>query len=192
MADDYSLLPEQPVAISHAQKHQPQILLSGFGGEDHVSPTQVLDEAAVEEVDDDYWDVASDEEMPDHVDERDEDSTILSRDFSLIRRIHFENSSELAIRRYDTFIYDGILTQYKAEQVANPLKNPKTARVFAHFIHVTGPVRHFPPSVLRVVLMLDLRLVIVHLRAKSTKHSLHLRRIDAALSTESTHIHTAS
>jgi len=140
-ADDCFLLPEQPVAISHAQENQPQIQLSGFGGEDHISPTQVLDEAAVEEVDDDYWDVRSDEEMPDKVDERDEDAIILSRDFSLIRRIHFENTSELAIRRYDSFIYEGILSQYKAEQVANPLKNPKTARVFAHYIHVTGPVR---------------------------------------------------
>jgi hypothetical protein len=141
MADDFLLLPEQPVAVSHAQKNEPQIPLNGFGGEDHISPTQVLDEAAVEEVDDDYWDVGSDEEMPDQVDGRDDDAIIHGRDFSLMRRIHFENTSELAIRRYDAFIYEGILSQYKAEEVANPLKNPKTARVFAHFIHVTGPVR---------------------------------------------------
>ena len=92
-------------------------------------------------MDDDYWDVESDEEMPDQTDDRDEDTIILSRDFSLIRRIHVESSNELAIRRYDAFIYEGILSRYKAEQVANPLKNPKTARVFAHYIHVTGPVR---------------------------------------------------
>lgn len=146
MADDCFLLAEQPVAVSHAQKNQPQILLSGFGGEDHVSPTQVLDEAAVEEVDDDYWDVGSDEEMLDCVDGNDEDALILNRDFSLIRRIHFENSSELTVRRYDSFIYEGILSQYKPEQVANPLRNPKTARVFAHFIHVTGPVHLLHPK----------------------------------------------
>jgi hypothetical protein len=122
------------------RNNEPRILLSGFGGEDHLSPTQVLDEAAVEEVDDDYWDVQSDEEMLDGVDENDNDAMILNRDFSLIRRIHFENSSELAIRRYDAFIYEGMLSQYRPEQVANPLKNPRTARVFAHFIHVTGPV----------------------------------------------------
>lgn len=136
------------------QENEPRLALSGFGGEDHISPTQVLDEAAVEGVDDDYWDVHSDEEMLDAVDPREEDAVILGRDFSLIRRIHLENTNELAMRRYDAFIYEGVLTHYKAEQVANPLKNPKTARVFAHFIHVTGPVsriisvaEHFTDSI---------------------------------------------
>jgi hypothetical protein len=140
MADDRFLLTEQPATAAHAPANQPYIPISGFGGEDHVSPTQVLDEAAVEEMDDDYWDVESDEEMLDNMEGRDEEAIVLSRDFSLMRRIHFENTSEIAFRRYDTFLYDGILSHYKAEQVANPLKNPKTARVFAHYIHVTGPV----------------------------------------------------
>lgn len=139
MANICFLLPEQPAAVSHTQQNQPQLLLSGFGGDDHVSPTQVLDEAAVEYEDDDYWDVQSDEEMLDREDEDDEDMVALKRDYSLIRRIHFETTNELSVRRYDSFIYDGILAHYKAEYVANPLKNPKTARVFAHFIHVTGP-----------------------------------------------------
>jgi hypothetical protein len=130
---------DQHIGTSEEPIPQTHIPLSGFAGEDHASPTQVLDEAAVEEVDDDYWDVDSDEEMAE-ADGHDEDTQILRRDFSLIRRIHFENSSELAIRRYDAFIFEGILSQYKPEQVANPLKNPKTARVFAHFIHVTAPV----------------------------------------------------
>jgi hypothetical protein len=125
--------------VSLTQQNEPQLLLSGFGGEDHVSPTQVLDEAAIECEDDDYYDVQSDEEMPDRDDEKEEDMVVLSQDYSLIRRIHFENTSELTVRRYDAFIYDGFLTHYKAENVANPLKNPKTARVFAHFIHITGP-----------------------------------------------------
>jgi hypothetical protein len=120
------------------QNIQPQLLLSGFAGDDHVSPTQVLDEAAVEQEDDDYYDVQSDEEMLEDED-RDEDAMILSRDFSLIQRIHRENTNDLDIRRYDAFIYEGILSHYRTEYVANPLKNPKTARVFAHFIHVTGP-----------------------------------------------------
>ena len=139
MADICFFLLEQPTAVSHNQHQQPQLLLSGFGGHDHASPTQVLDEAAVECEDDDYWDVQSDEEMLDREDEPSEDMAVLSRDYSLIRRIHFENTNELAVRRYDAFIYDGILTHYKPEHVANPLKNPKTARVFAHFIHITGP-----------------------------------------------------
>lgn len=140
LADDCFLIPEQPTAVSQTQQSfQPQLLLSGFGGEDHVSPTQVLDEAAVEVEDDDYYDVQSDEEMLDEQEGKDEEAMILSRDFSLIQRIHRENTNELDIRRYDAFIYEGILNHYRTEQVANPLKNPKTARVFAHFIHVTGP-----------------------------------------------------
>jgi hypothetical protein len=139
-ANDGFLPTEQPNTAEHAPENQTHIPTSGFGGEDHLSPTQVLDEAAVEKMDDDYWDVESDEEMLDSMNGRDEESIVLSRDFSLMRRIHFENTSEIALRRYDTFLYDGILGQYKAEQVANPLKNPKTARVFAHYIHVTGPV----------------------------------------------------
>ncbi|KAF2260716.1 hypothetical protein CC78DRAFT_547254 [Lojkania enalia] len=130
---------EQPTALPQTQrKSQPQLLLHGFGGDDHVSPTQVLDEAAIEYEDDDYYDVHSDEEMLDGV-EADEDMMITSRDFSLIQRLHRESLGELSIRRYDAFINENILHQYRAENVANPLKNPKTARVFAHFIFVTGP-----------------------------------------------------
>ena len=124
--------------VSQAQQPQPQLLLSGFSGDDHVSPTQVLYEAAVENEDDDYWDVQSDEEMLD-VEDRITDNTMLaSKEFNIIRRIHLENSSDLGIRRYDAFLYDGLLTQYKPEYAASPLRNPKTARVFAHYIHVVS------------------------------------------------------
>src|SRR6202012_5422050 len=56
-----------------------------------------------------------------------------------ILQINNISIQDLQTRRYDTFIYDGILTRYKAEEVASPLRNPATARVFAHFISVTGP-----------------------------------------------------
>ncbi|OCL05185.1 hypothetical protein AOQ84DRAFT_323304, partial [Glonium stellatum] len=126
---------EQPTALSHATPDfRGQLLTSGFSI-DHVSPTQVLDEAAVEYEDDDYYDVNSDEEMEDAPDS----ALTTNRDFGMILRIHQESTSELSIRRYDAFIYAGILDHYRAEWVANPLKNPKTARVFAHFIYATGP-----------------------------------------------------
>ncbi|KAF2656874.1 hypothetical protein K491DRAFT_714930 [Lophiostoma macrostomum CBS 122681] len=128
---------EPPAAT--AESSQPQLLLSGFAGPDHVSPTQILDEAAVEYEDDDYYDVQSDEEMLDEVGEFDDDEMATKRNFSLIQRIHRETTGDLDTRGYDSFIYDGILSQYRTEHVANPLKNPKTARVFAHFIYVTGP-----------------------------------------------------
>ncbi|KAL5115167.1 hypothetical protein ACEQ8H_006921 [Pleosporales sp. CAS-2024a] len=135
---------QHPVLVSHptnshARQNVPQLLQSGFGGQDHVSPTQVLYDAAVENEDDDYWDVQSDEEMLDREDQDNGESMLASTEFNMIRRIHHEQASELAIRRHDSFIYDGLLTHYKPEYAASPLRNIKTARVFAHYIHVTGP-----------------------------------------------------
>lgn len=126
---------EQPVALNHTQRNfKAHLLNSGFAA-DHVSPTQVLDEAAVENEDDDYYDVASDEEMEDEP----AHNIISNRDFSMILRLHAESIGELSIRSYDAFLFKGMLDQYRAERVANPLKNPQTARVFAHFIYATGP-----------------------------------------------------
>ncbi|KAI4657169.1 uncharacterized protein J4E79_007785 [Alternaria viburni] len=130
---------DQPTAVSQKQRPQPQLLLGGFDIDDHVSPTQVLDEAAIENEDDDYWDVQSDEEMFEAETVEDEQALLASKEFSNIRRIHLENYNELGIRRYDAFLYDGLLSHYRPEYAASPLRNPKTARVFAHYIHVTGP-----------------------------------------------------
>lgn len=101
----------------------------------------MLDEAAVEYEDDDYWDVHSDEDMIDAETGEDENALLTSQEFSAIRRIHLENSNELGIRRYDAFLYDGLLSHYKPEYAASPLRNPKTARVFAHFIHVVSEMQ---------------------------------------------------
>jgi hypothetical protein len=133
--------PEQPIAVSQTRQPQPQLLLGGFGGDEHVSPTQVLDEAAIENEDDDYWDVQSDEEMLDVEVGEDQDALLASKEFNNIRRIHLENFNELGTRRYDTFLYDGLLSHYRPEYAANPLRNPKTARVFAHYIHVVSRAR---------------------------------------------------
>lgn len=139
---------EQPYAVSQAQQPQPQLLLDGFGGDDHVSPTQVLDEAAIENEDDDYWDVQSDEDMFDVETAEDEKALLATKEFDTIRRIHFENYNELGIRRYDAFLYDGLLSDYRPEYAASPLRNPKTARVFAHYIHVVSATE----TVVRLVL----------------------------------------
>jgi hypothetical protein len=126
---------DQPSAVLQSE---PKLLLEGFGGEDHVSPTQILDEAAIENEDDDYWDVESDEDMFDIEDEADHDTLLASEEFNNIRRLHADNFNELGVRRYDAFLYDGLLSHYKPEYAANPLRNPKTARVFAHYIHVVS------------------------------------------------------
>lgn len=103
------------------------------------SPNHILSQAAVETHDDDYYDVESDEEM-------DIDTAALAamdydRQRTLSRILHGNHITiqELQTRRYDTFLYNGMLDHYRVEEHANPLRNPATARVFAHFISVTGP-----------------------------------------------------
>lgn len=105
----------------------------------YETPTQLLDTAAVELFDENYYDVESDEEM-----ETDKvalyaiangQQTTLTR----ILAMNQINVQDAHSRAYDTFLYQGILDTYRVEQVANPLNNPATARIFAHFISATGP-----------------------------------------------------
>ena len=105
--------------------------------EDHVSPTEVLQDAAVEYEDDDYWDVHSEDEMelvP-------EQSIVQGRrqELELMLQMHRDSVNDVSVRSYGAFLHPGTLDNYRPEQVANPLRNAKTARVFAHFIHATGP-----------------------------------------------------
>jgi hypothetical protein len=93
---------------------------------------QFLEDAAIETYDDGYYDVESDEEM-----EIAPEKTF--QQLSLMRQLHQDHLNELSMRRYDTFLYTGMLDHYRAEEHANPLGNHKTARVFAHFIFATGP-----------------------------------------------------
>jgi hypothetical protein len=103
-------------------------------------PSQWLADAAVETVDDEYYDVDSDEDM-----DIDNTAAILqdrrrqhTLNNVLMRQQHFDVRN-MQIRRYDTFLQDNMLAHYRVEWHANPLKNPATARVFAHFISATGP-----------------------------------------------------
>ncbi|KAI5366561.1 putative zn(2)-C6 fungal-type DNA-binding domain, fungal transcription factor [Septoria linicola] len=106
------------------------------------TPTYMLNAAAIESLDDDYYDVESEES-----DEEQDVDTSLSQSRSHRRQRMLGKVLDgkqisirgLHMRRYDTFIYEGILDTYRVEYVASPLKNPATARVFAHFISATGP-----------------------------------------------------
>ena len=62
-----------------------------------------------------------------------------SQGLGQVLTVHQAHTDELQARRFDSFLYEGILDSYRAEWVANPLKNPQTSRVFAHFVHSTGP-----------------------------------------------------
>ncbi|KAF2235676.1 hypothetical protein EV356DRAFT_416118, partial [Viridothelium virens] len=103
-----------------------------------ISPSQDLEQAAIENEDDDYYDVHSDEDM-----EIDPTEASLvgygSQHLGQVMKLHQANTDDLHARRFDSFLYAGILDSYRAEWVASPLKNPQTARVFAHFVNATGP-----------------------------------------------------
>lgn len=108
--------------------------------EHDTSPAHMLSAAAVETQDDDYYDVESDEEM--HMDGTmtlAEQSAERQHTLNTLLAMNQITIHDLHTRRYDTFLYNGILDHYRVEHVANPLKNPATARVFAHFISATGP-----------------------------------------------------
>jgi hypothetical protein len=98
-----------------------------------------LAEAAVEVVDDDYWDVESDEDMDIDKPTTTAQDTKRQRNLNKVLMGQHLNVPSLQIRRYDTFLQEGMLEQYRVEWHANPLRNPATARVFAHFISATGP-----------------------------------------------------
>jgi hypothetical protein len=103
-----------------------------------IPASELLDEAAIEYEDDDYYDLQSDEDvevLPGQAMIRMNER----KDLGIILDLYRQHAGETSVRNYNTFIYEGILDQYRTEQVANPLKNPKTARVFAHFIFATAP-----------------------------------------------------
>lgn len=105
----------------------------------NLTPTTLLNTAAVEAQDDDYYDIGSDEEIDFDTSAVHTNGYQRQRTLSKILALNQISIRELQVRRYDTFIYEGILDHYRVEEVANPLRNPATARVFAHFISATGP-----------------------------------------------------
>lgn len=104
-----------------------------------MSPARLLEDAAIEQHDDDYYDIDDDDDRDLEISSR-----LLGKGSSGVLKAIVAMSgldtSLLDRRGLDTFIYDGILDTYRPENAANPLRNPATARVFAHFIAATGPL----------------------------------------------------
>jgi hypothetical protein len=112
-------------------------LTPGFSRK-QIPTADSLMEAAVEYEDDDYYDLQSDDDM----EVLPEQALVLTnekKDLGMILDLYRQHAGETSIRHYNTFIYEGIMDHYRAERVANPLKNPRTAQVFAHFIFATAP-----------------------------------------------------
>lgn len=116
----------------HLYEYEAQIRNDG-------TPTYFLTQAAVETQDDDYYDVHSEEEMELDILAVASNGDDQQRNLHRVLRVANLSLQDVQTRRYDTFINGGALNNYSPEEVASPLKHPATARVFAHFISVTGP-----------------------------------------------------
>ena len=60
------------------------------------------------------------------------------KNWKLFSDLHSREHSDIEPRGYRTFIHEGMLNTYDAENYASPLKNTHTARVFLHFLSATS------------------------------------------------------
>lgn len=86
----------------------------------------------MEDESEDYYDVDSDDEMGD------QSQVEGFNQLSLI--MASANYDERKLRSFTTHLNEpNVLASYRPSLGSSPLNNPKTARIFAHFIHSTGP-----------------------------------------------------
>lgn len=79
----------------------------------------------------DFYDVESDEEMLDQTQ---------SEGFNQLTLIMASANHDSQLRSFRSHLNEpNILANYRPSLGSSPLNNPKTARIFAHFIHSTGP-----------------------------------------------------
>lgn len=108
---------------------------------------QILEDAAIENVDDGYFDCYSDEELDNDEDEEEffdavGSAAVASKDQSLgaMAALYRQVRGGQGLNSHDAFLAPGVIDHYRPERVANPLNNEATARVFNHFITSTGPM----------------------------------------------------
>ncbi|GKZ34849.1 hypothetical protein AbraIFM66950_005246 [Aspergillus brasiliensis] len=97
----------------------------------HPTSYQVLSNVEGER-EDDYYDLDTDEESHEQT---------LAQDYNQLSLIMASaNRDQQQLRTFTTYLNEpNILTSYSPTYGSSPLNNPKTARIFLHFIHSTGP-----------------------------------------------------
>lgn len=98
-------------------------------------PPAVPAQSSLQEPDDDFFDVESDEEYANI----DQSGDIETKDLSLMIQMS-AHQSNIDVRSMTNFLnVPNILATYQPAHTASPLIDPHTARVFCHFITATGP-----------------------------------------------------
>jgi len=108
--------------------------------QEQLGRSGVLDEAAIEVHDEDYYDVDTEDEMFDMDTEFEAQDIHGSKARTYGQSRNGLDAAKLDARYFDTFVFNGAMDSYRPEHVANPLKNPATARVFAHFMSETATI----------------------------------------------------
>ncbi|KAE8161656.1 hypothetical protein BDV40DRAFT_179994 [Aspergillus tamarii] len=122
-------VPKPPWASYSTAPHDEQQLDQFRTAHPSIPPSQVT---YMDEDHDDYYDVESDEEPEEQT------STQNFNQLSLI--MTSANRDERQLRSFTTYLNEpNILASYRPTLGSSPLNNPKTARIFLHFIHSTGP-----------------------------------------------------
>jgi len=89
---------------------------------------------SLEDPDDEFYDVDSDEEVP-----ADHSTAPQNDDLRLILALN-SSHNERQVRSFTTFLNEpNVLATYRPSHTASPLMDPKTARIFCHFVTSTGP-----------------------------------------------------
>jgi hypothetical protein len=100
----------------------------------------ILDEAAIEVLDEDYYDVDTEDEMYDMDNEFGAQNIREPKCRAYGQSNNRLQAARMDARHFDTFVFNGAMDSYRPEHVANPLKNAATAKVFAHFIAETSTI----------------------------------------------------
>ncbi|KZF25375.1 hypothetical protein L228DRAFT_75322 [Xylona heveae TC161] len=86
-----------------------------------------------------YSDIETDDLGEDDVMQTDSEVAVEDQNTGLIRALHATQDEKL-MRSFTSFLNEpNILSTYRPSMIATPLLDPKTARIFCHFITATGP-----------------------------------------------------
>ncbi|CAI7661274.1 unnamed protein product [Penicillium glandicola] len=125
----------QPLPTIYHYQPPPGQLPQQLRSHEQFIPHQIPHQQQViymEDESEDYYDVDSDDEMVD------QSQAEGFNQLSLI--MASANRDERQLRSFTTYLNEpNVLASYRPTLGSSPLNNPKTARIFAHFIHSTGP-----------------------------------------------------